>query len=482
MSGFLDRMVEPITPELIAALEQRGFEAEAFLALDLGAGHSTKHRGALAIPYREGGRIVGLTVHQADTFMALERHVDQPLIYNADVLAQDDLHDQPLIITDTPDACWAALIAGLRRSVAVPATRTGLRDLIDRYADKLESVREVIICTHGDEAGDTLREDLASALGRGRCRWVKYPKGCFNLAQALRQHREKGVQETIKRAQWYATPGIYSMSELPDPPPNPALDCGMIGLKEHYRLRRGDLCVVSGVPGAGKSSIVNEITCRMGEKHGWRTVFASFEQRPKPDHRRALRTFHSKKLEIYMSSAEKAAADAWIDERFRFLVPDEDTEASLEWLLETMAVAVNRFGAQICVIDPWNELEHIRSKEMTQTEYTGWAIRALKRFARKYRVHLIVVAHPAKLSRNKDGKYPQPTLYDIADSAHWANKPDVGVLLWREGPQSGLPTKIIVAKSRYHTEIGRPGTIEGIWNESTGRYTITDDGTMQGAR
>jgi twinkle protein len=284
----------------------------------------------------------------------------------------------------------------------------------------------------------------------------------------------------MQRAQWFAASSIYSMSELPDPPPNPALDCGMVGLKEHYRFRRGDFCALSGVPGSGKSSLTNEWACRMADKHAWRTVCASFEQRAKPDHRRALRTFHAKKLEIHMSDAEKAVADAWIDERFRFLVPDENTEASLEWLLDTMASAVTRFGAQMCVVDPWNEFEHVRPKDMTQTEYTGWAIRTLERFARKHRVHLIVVAHPAKMMRNKDGKYPTPSLYDIADSAHWFNKPDIGVLIWREGPQPGLPTKIIVAKSRYYSEIGRPGAIEGIWNESTGRYTITDDGGMSG--
>ena len=137
-----------------------------------------------------------------------------------------------------------------------------------------------------------------------------------------------------------------------------------------------------------------------------------------------------------------------------------------------------RFDPSLVVIDPWNELEHVRPHGMTQTEYTGMAIRAIKRFAKTHRVHVIVVAHPAKLMRDRDGKYPKPTLYDIADSAHWANKPDVGVLIWREGPESHLPTQIAVVKSRYHSEIGRPGVIRGIWNESTGRYTITNDGSM----
>jgi twinkle protein len=179
-----------------------------------------------------------------------------------------------------------------------------------------------------------------------------------------------------------------------------------------------------------------------------------------------------------MTAEERQAADAFIHKHFRFLVPNEETETSLSWLLDTMSAAVSRFDPHIVVIDPWNELEHIRPRNMNQTEYTGWAIRALKRFAKLHRVHIIVVAHPAKLQRKQqDGKYPCPSLYDIADSAHWYNKPDLGVIIWREHADPSRPTNIMVAKSRYHSEIGRPGMIKGIWNEETGRYTITDDGS-----
>ena len=201
------------------------------------------------------------------------------------------------------------------------------------------------------------------------------------------------------------------------------------------------------------------MVCRLARSVRLRTLFASFEQRPKPDHRRSLRTFHAEKLEVHMSDDEKAAADSWIDQYFRFLLPDDDSESSLDWLLETMAAAVARFDPFVCVIDPWNEIEHVRPVGMTQTEYTGWAIRALKRFARKHRVHIIVIAHPAKLQRDRNGEYPKPTLYDIADSAHWANKADLGVMIWRKtGEQEA---EIAVVKSRYYSEIGRPGSVKG---------------------
>jgi hypothetical protein len=46
--------IGPMTPELLAALEARGFDAEAFLKLDLGVGESRQQAGALAIPFYDG--------------------------------------------------------------------------------------------------------------------------------------------------------------------------------------------------------------------------------------------------------------------------------------------------------------------------------------------------------------------------------------------------------------------------------------------
>jgi twinkle protein len=117
-------------------------------------------------------------------------------------------------------------------------------------------------------------------------------------------------------------------------------------------------------------------------------------------------------------------------------------------------------------------MDHNRGGDMTMTEYTGFAIRQLKRFARKYRVHLTVVAHPTKMQRIKDGKYPVPSLYDIADSAHWSNKPDVGIIIHRFRATQNS-TLIRFAKVRFRA-IGRPGDMAGHWNELSRRYQIGD--------
>src|SRR5262249_2088464 len=137
---------------------------------------------------------------------------------------------------------------------------------------------------------------------------------------------------------------------------------------------------------------------------------------------RDLRTFHSGKLQKDMLADDLAAADEWIRQHFSVIVPSLDDEVSFQWFLETAAQGILRFEAQCLVIDPWNEMDHVRAPDMSPTEYTGFAIKSLKRFAHKYRVHVIVVAHPAKMQRNRQGDFPVPGLYDIADSAHWSNK------------------------------------------------------------
>ena len=100
--------------------------------------------------------------------------------------------------------------------------------------------------------------------------------------------------------------------------------------------------------------------------------------------------------------------------------------------------------------------------------HTGWAIRALKRFAKLHRVHIIVVAHPAKMQRKQDGKYtlPEPS-YDIADSALLVQQTSARMVdLARRRRTRDLPTSIMVARAGITAEIGRPGQIRGIWNEA----------------
>ena len=136
-------------------------------------------------------------------------------------------------------------------------------------------------------------------------------------------------------------------------------------------------------------------------------------------------------------------------------------------MLERMEQAAVQHGCRVIVIDPWNEMDHMRDKSETETEYVGRAIKAFKRFARAFQVHLVIVAHPAKMRRDEHGKVPMPNLYDISGSAAFHNKADVGIIVHRENETDTL---IKVAKSRYHHEIGRPGVVRAQFCRDDLRY------------
>ena len=482
--------MRPMTAAQITALEERGLNPEVLERIGVTASDKLGGNG-IAIPYFDGGKLVG---RKHRTFGDDKRFMQdvgsRQILYNIDCLRDETLANEALIITEGECDAWAALQCGFPRVVSVPGGAPAERiedddgkkyQFLSEHKALIDGVREIILAVDGDGPGANLRDDLALRLGAARCKHVTFPKpaegyeSCKDLNDALEQYGEKGVLETLKRARPMPIAGYYELDELPEPPPRPALSTGMVSMDLHWKLRLGDLTVITGVPGHGKSALIDEVCCRMAEKHGWRTVFASFESEAKSDHRRALRTFRQEMLEAAMGPAHKEEADEWIRQHFGFIVPPDTVEEwDLKWFLETAAQAVLRKEAQILVLDPWNQLDHVRPQGVSLTEYTGFAIKQLHRFAEKYKVHLIVAAHPTKMERSrKDGKYPMPSLYDISDSAHWANRCDVGVVVHRPDLHDNKAV-IRIVKVKFHV-IGVPGEIIGHFDPHRNRYTIVEE-------
>jgi twinkle protein len=158
-----------------------------------------------------------------------------------------------------------------------------------------------------------------------------------------------------------------------------------------------------------------------------------------------------------MTRDELDAGMAWVAEHFSWIMPSSEDDWSIEKILEIAGQLCLRRGIRGLVVDPWNELESLKPPTMTQTEYISHALKRIRVFARNRGVHVWIVVHPAKLRRADDGKYPVPTLYDCADSAHWRNKADNGLVVWRDlSADDREEVQIHVQKVRFR-HVGRRG-------------------------
>ena len=123
------------------------------------------------------------------------------------------------------------------------------------------------------------------------------------------------------------------------------------------------------------------------------------------------------------------------------------------------------------MIDPWNELESLRPSGMSETEYISHSLKRIRTFARQRGVHVWVVAHPTKLYRDDSGKYPVPTLYDCAGSAHWRNKADNGIVVWRDlSGADSAEVQIHIQKIRFR-QIGRRGMATLYYDRTCATYS-----------
>src|SRR5690606_3821084 len=148
--------------------------------------------------------------------------------------------------------------------------------------------------------------------------------------------------------------------------------------------------------------------------------------------------------------------------------PDAD-DWTVGNILATARQLVRQKGIQGFVIDPWNELEGSRPRDMTETEYVSYVLKRVRQFARQNAVHVWIVAHPQKLLRDKEGNYPVPTMYDIAGSAHWRNKADNGLCVWRDFQDESAPIKVVVQKIRFRQN-GKIGECSFRYRPATATY------------
>jgi len=254
---------------------------------------------------------------------------------------------------------------------------------------------------------------------------------------------------------------------------------GSFALDHYYTVMPGELTVITGIPGHGKSSFVEWLMINLIKEHKFRFGLFTPEHEPVETHIARLAELidgkpFSKDVpeNLRMSQEGIDQAVELLEEHCHYVIPDA-LNRKIDDILDLAKVLVAREGIKGLIVDPWNE---ISMDEMgnSETHFIREALGKLRRFARSHQVAIWIVAHPAKQYKDKaTGAYKPPNLYDISGSSRWRDMCDNGICIFRKAENEGddrHSVEIHVGKIK-HKYVGQIGKCDMRYEYNSGRFT-----------
>lgn len=401
------------------------------------------------------------------------------IFYNLDCV----LGQKEIIISEGEIDALSFHECGYKNILSVPNganVNTNNLQYLDNCVDLLESVETFYIATDNDIAGRKLRYELAERLGLDKCKYIEFEE--YKDCNDLLQHKGKlGVDEAFKNAKEFPIEGVFTISdidlEINDMYVNGldnGVDCGMPDFDNLVRFAKSYTTIITGVPGHGKSDFLDQMALKLTLRHNWKFAFYSPENRPTRLHFSKLaRKLIGKKWfgNNRIDEDELEQSKLFLNGKFWFIKPPKDF--SLDSILSSVKQLKKTKGVDAYVIDAWNKLEHKYTG--SETKYIGESLDKINQFNEDNNVHCFLIAHPTKLSKNKDtGLFEIPNLYNISGSANFYNKTDNGITVYRNYATN--KTEIYVQKVKF-SHWGKVGHCEFDYDLDSGRFL---DGEEQG--
>lgn len=380
--------------------------------------------------------------------------------YGMDVVPKDC---KEIIICEGEIDCLSFAEQGILNSISIPqgASENKL-ECIENCYDFISKFETYILAVDNDEAGDKLKNNLLSRLGKEKCKivnWKQYKDA--NEALIAGENLEFYVQSATE----LHPDGIVNFLDSFDDiykynfeANEDYFSSGWKKLDKFVKIRTGHLMVVSGYPSRGKTTFTDNLIVNLTKQYGMKHLIASFESTMASHYNTLFEMFEQKPInrangEIFNDTY------LFISEHFyRF---DVSRIWSIDEICQRTELAVKKYGIKTLTIDPYNRLNN--EYKDREDKYIGSILAKLCMLAKKLDILVIFVAHPKK----PDGE-SVPNMYSISGSGDWYNMADYGIIVHRDRCTNGelLNTpKIVIEKVKNFT-LGKPsgGIVELRYN------------------
>lgn len=435
---------------------------------------------AIAFPYYKGGEVVNIKYRDG------QKNFRQVAGAEKVLYRYDDISDEVTIICEGEMDALSLEVAGFINVVSVPdgAPAPDSKHFETKFEflddERLDRVKHFILAVDNDEPGKKLEEELSRRLGREKCSRVLYPEGCKDANEVLVKHGAEALRHVIEDAKAYPVEGVFSVGDIEEDI-NTMLEFGMVqgeptgwgSVNQLYTPAPGQWTLVTGIPSMGKSEWLDALAVNIAENAGWVFGVCSPENQPISWHAAKLmeKRMGERLVAGQVNQQKFREAKEWLNQHFHFIMPEEP---SLDSVLNKAKALVRRHGMKGLIIDPFNELDHTKRKDgVSETEYVSTFLTQMRKFARENNIHIWLVAHPAKLMKERNGEYPVPDGYTVSGSAHFYNKADNIIAVHRDVKNPNAATEVHVQKIRSRW-LGKRGIAYLKWRPECGRFKEFD--------
>lgn len=360
----------------------------------------------------------------------------------------------PLVITEGQIDAMSLYEAGITNVVSVPS---GCDDLswIEHCWDWLERFKTIILFGDSDEPGRKMVAALTKRLDESRCRVVEeYPDNghggiCKDANEILFRFGDFELIDMVENAREIPVKGLLDLSTIPPYDPTtvpriktmiPDLDAAIGGLVE------GGVTVLTGKAGDGKSTLTGLLLLN-GIEQGY-NVCAYSGELPKEKFQEWINLqcagsdyiglkydpIRDEQIPYIAYPVQRRLMDYYAGRFFLFDNNEIFEHNQADSILDVFTMAVRRYGCKLFLVD--NLMTSLSDSE-EETKAQGRFVNALKKFATRYGVHVLIVAHPRKTKAGeqlrKDDVGGNSAIVNLSDSAIVVERPNLRIIKNREG-------------------------------------------------
>lgn len=390
-----------------------------------------------------------------------------------------DANTKELYITEGEIDALSIYEATNKIAVSIPNGASNLGFLDDVW-DFVKHVDKFHLVVDTDVKGLELRDELSVRIGRDKCVYYEYLEGCKDINDVLMAYDVHAVRQCLDMPKEYPINGILTAENLYQDVYNEFVNgypdtkkTGHSNLDELFTVLGGQLTTITGIPGHGKSEFVDELIYRLWKNYRDQTFYVSSEKPPKTHQRQIVEKIA--RCRIMDKWGNRQMTEAQFNESYElclgyfYFYDPVQMDAKIDDILQASRRIQRRYGLNNIVIDPWNCLEDVRPNNVSETEWVSLVYSKLTKHAKLYNLHIFVIAHPKKMQK-KANNHEVPTLYDISGSAHFYNKTDNGVTIYRNANQ----VEVHVQKIRFQEFVGKTGTCTFTFDMKTKDYKQSD--------